>query len=134
MSTEWLRQALNGGWAMKRWIAGRAAVGAVVIAACACLSPNPAMAQDVNAPAAKPDASAQPGAHAEAKAEPIPAPAPEPDRGLPGVGIRCPNCWCRDLRTTHTRPIPGNRIRRYRRCRHCGKKVVSTEKLNDQQI
>jgi len=74
MSTEWLRQALNGGWAMKRWIAGRAAAGAVVIAACACLSLNPAMAQDVNAPAAKPDASAQPGAHAEAKAEPIPAP------------------------------------------------------------
>ena len=43
------------------------------------------------------------------------------------VGIVCPRCQCADLRTTHTRRLPGGRVRRYKRCRHCGKVVTTLE-------
>lgn len=46
----------------------------------------------------------------------------------PPPGLRCPRCGCPDLRVTHTRPAAG-RVRRYRRCRHCGRVVSTLETL-----
>lgn len=43
------------------------------------------------------------------------------------VGISCPVCGCRDLRTTHTLKARGGRIKRYRQCRHCGRRLVTFE-------
>ena len=42
-------------------------------------------------------------------------------------GIVCPQCGCRDLRTTNTEPLRGGRVRRRKTCRHCGRKVVTYE-------
>lgn len=43
------------------------------------------------------------------------------------AGLVCPRCRCTDLRTTNTVPLPGNRIRRYKACRNCGRRLVSIE-------
>ena len=43
-------------------------------------------------------------------------------------GLRCPDCGCRDLRVYYTRPLPLARIRRVRKCRNCGRRVVTTER------
>lgn len=41
-------------------------------------------------------------------------------------GIACPRCGCRDLRVVTTVPrLKG--IVRYRECRHCGKRLRTTE-------
>lgn len=96
MRTEWLRRMLSGGRMMERWIAGRAAM-AVVIVACACVSLNPAMAQDAktpatpSAPAGKPDAPAKPEGKPDAKpeegAEAKPAPLPAPDADVAKLNV-----------------------------------------------
>ena len=50
-------------------------------------------------------------------------------------GIRCPRCHCRDLRDIRapqvikTEKKPGF-VRRYRRCRHCGKVIRTREQLD----
>ena len=49
------------------------------------------------------------------------------DNGKPGIA--CPKCGCRDLRVRHTRKLPGDRIRRYRSCRHCGRHITTVEIL-----
>lgn len=51
----------------------------------------------------------------------VPAPPLDP------VGLRCRDCGCRDLRVLETRRMSGGRIRRRRQCRHCGKRVTTTE-------
>jgi hypothetical protein len=43
------------------------------------------------------------------------------------LGIRCPRCGCRHFWCVATRPVRGNRIRRYKRCRHCDKHVTTLE-------
>ena len=43
-------------------------------------------------------------------------------------GIECTNCGCRHLPVSHTRPMPGGKIKRYRQCRYCGKKKVTVER------
>ena len=40
--------------------------------------------------------------------------------------MECPNCGCRDLRTYRTMPL-AKAIRRYKRCRHCGRSVTTLE-------
>lgn len=42
-------------------------------------------------------------------------------------GIECPRCGCRDLRVYNTRRV-GRVVRRIRVCRHCGRRVITTEK------
>jgi len=42
-------------------------------------------------------------------------------------GIICPKCECRHFITTHTEPLNDGRIRRRKRCRNCGRKVVTYE-------
>jgi hypothetical protein len=43
------------------------------------------------------------------------------------VGIRCPRCGCRHFWCVATRPVRGNRVRRYKRCRHCDRHVTTLE-------
>ncbi len=55
------------------------------------------------------------------------APPETLDPDPPPVGLRCRKCNCADLRVVHTRPAPGNRVRRERRCRCCGFTFWTTE-------
>lgn len=43
-------------------------------------------------------------------------------------GIRCPSCGCGHLPALYTRHH-GNRTVRVRLCRHCGRRVTTTEKV-----
>ena len=45
------------------------------------------------------------------------------------LGLECPHCGCRDLRELYTRQAPNQRIMRRRRCRYCGTRVTSWEKI-----
>jgi len=45
-------------------------------------------------------------------------------------GLRCPSCGCGHWRVIYTRPRSGGRLVRRRECRHCGRAVITTEKLN----
>jgi transcriptional regulator NrdR family protein len=49
------------------------------------------------------------------------------DEGKP-VGLFCPDCGCAHFIVWRTRPIPRG-IRRERRCRHCGRTVITTERF-----
>ena len=42
-------------------------------------------------------------------------------------GLQCPKCGCGHFRVVYTRPVWGGRIRRRRECRHCGKRITTTE-------
>jgi transcriptional regulator NrdR family protein len=43
------------------------------------------------------------------------------------AGIRCPHCGCCHFYTTNTEPLRGGRIRRRKRCRHWGRRIVTYE-------
>ena len=45
-----------------------------------------------------------------------------------GKGLVCGRCGCRDFRTPHTRRMRDG-IMRERACRHCGKVILTKEKL-----
>jgi transcriptional regulator NrdR family protein len=45
-------------------------------------------------------------------------------------GLQCPKCGCAHWRVVYTRPRPGGRLVRRRECRHCGKTVITTERVN----
>ena len=45
-----------------------------------------------------------------------------------GNGIRCAVCGCRHFEVIETRPVFGNRIRRRRECRHCGRRITTMER------
>ena len=47
--------------------------------------------------------------------------------GGPPRGITCRKCGCRHFSVVYTRHVPGG-IRRRRQCRHCGKRIVTTER------
>lgn len=42
-----------------------------------------------------------------------------------GAGVKCPDCGCADLSVYGTRR-EGTRVKRYRRCRACGKHPIIT--------
>ncbi len=44
-------------------------------------------------------------------------------------GIRCPKCGCGHFRVIYTRRAAGGRLVRRRECRHCGRRVTTTEQL-----
>ncbi len=48
-------------------------------------------------------------------------------------GIECPRCGCRHLPVLYTRRRFG-RIVRVRRCRHCGRRVVTSEAIEAWRI
>lgn len=43
------------------------------------------------------------------------------------LGIRCPKCGCGHWRVIYTRPALGGILRRRRECRHCGRRITTTE-------
>lgn len=51
----------------------------------------------------------------------------EPPLPPPKAGLHCPRCGSGRLDVTHTRPQPDSRIKRYRRCRSCGRRVLTYE-------
>jgi len=42
--------------------------------------------------------------------------------------MECPNCGCGDLRVVKTVSVTGQ-IRRRRECRHCGRRITTSEKI-----
>jgi transcriptional regulator NrdR family protein len=53
--------------------------------------------------------------------KPLPAPKPK--------GLECPSCGCRHFEVLYTRATPMGTIRRRRQCRHCGRRVTTSERL-----
>jgi len=51
-----------------------------------------------------------------------PKPQTKEDRG-----IRCPKCGCGHWRVVYTRAARGHRLVRRRECRHCGRRITTTE-------
>jgi transcriptional regulator NrdR family protein len=51
---------------------------------------------------------------------------PEPTRPK---GLECPSCGCRHFEVLYTRATPMGTIRRRRQCRHCGRRVTTSERL-----
>jgi hypothetical protein len=47
---------------------------------------------------------------------------------IPGKGLRCPRCWCVLVPCYKTVRQPG-KIRRYRKCSHCGKNMICVERI-----
>ena len=43
------------------------------------------------------------------------------------VGLVCRACGCRDLRVYYTRGTKDGRVRRVRKCRHCGAEKTTFE-------
>lgn len=43
-------------------------------------------------------------------------------------GLACPDCGCKDFRAANTVRIAGG-IRRYKVCRHCGRRIRTREKI-----
>ncbi len=56
------------------------------------------------------------------------ATAPPPDRER--RGLECPRCGCRHFRVIYTRSAWGGRIVRRRECRHCGRRITTSERLS----
>lgn len=44
-------------------------------------------------------------------------------------GLECPRCGCRHFRVIYTRAAWGGRIMRRRQCRHCGRRVTTSERI-----
>lgn len=40
-------------------------------------------------------------------------------------GVKCPDCHCADLPVYGTKRV-GNRVKRYRKCRNCGRSPIIT--------
>lgn len=55
--------------------------------------------------------------------------ATRPKRDPEPRGILCPKCGCAHFEVVYTRRIPGGAIRRRRECRHCGRRVTTTERM-----
>lgn len=53
----------------------------------------------------------------------------KPEREPEPRGILCPRCGCGHFEVVYTRRIPGGAIRRRRECRHCGRRVTTTERM-----
>lgn len=51
--------------------------------------------------------------------------APEPPSEK--RGLECPTCGCRELRVVYTRRALGGRLVRRRECRHCGRRITTSE-------
>jgi DNA-directed RNA polymerase subunit RPC12/RpoP len=54
-------------------------------------------------------------------------------RAAGATGIACPKCECRDFRTYKT--IQGRAVTfRYKACRHCGHKVLTTSQTSERVV
>lgn len=52
-----------------------------------------------------------------------------PDKPDEQRGLVCPKCGCCHFRVIYTRAGWGRRIIRRRECRHCGRRVITTERV-----
>jgi transcriptional regulator NrdR family protein len=52
----------------------------------------------------------------------------------PKLGLECPRCGCNHFETDDEKQIAGGRIRRYRACRNCGRRLVTIEIEEDNQV
>lgn len=56
----------------------------------------------------------------------------KPDPKLPTEddrGLRCRHCGCGHFRVIYTRRAWGGKLVRRRECRHCGKRVTTSERI-----
>lgn len=44
-------------------------------------------------------------------------------------GLVCPTCGCQHFEVIYTRATPVGTIRRRRQCRHCGRRVTTSERI-----
>ncbi len=54
---------------------------------------------------------------------------PPPKQDAKPKGIVCPTCGCCHFEVVYTRATPTGTIRRRRQCRHCGRRVTTSEQL-----
>lgn len=54
---------------------------------------------------------------------------PPPKQDVKPKGIVCPTCGCCHFEVVYTRATPVGTIRRRRQCRHCGRRVTTSERL-----
>ena len=54
---------------------------------------------------------------------------PKPSTAQALRGLECPRCGCRHFRVIYTRAAWGGRIVRRRECRHCGRRVTTSERI-----
>lgn len=52
-----------------------------------------------------------------------------PIGGAERRGIECPKCGCRHFLVIYTRRAAGGKLIRRRECRHCGRRVTTSESL-----
>jgi transcriptional regulator NrdR family protein len=57
---------------------------------------------------------------------PTPKPAEKSDEPR---GLVCEKCGCEHFRVFYTRRAPGGKIVRSRECRHCGRRVITYERV-----
>lgn len=50
------------------------------------------------------------------------------ERAHESKGLTCPQCGCRHFYVLYTRPRDGKIVRR-KECRHCGRRVTTTERV-----
>jgi transcriptional regulator NrdR family protein len=46
-------------------------------------------------------------------------------------GLECPRCGCRHLGVVYSRPRADKTVVRRRECRHCGRRITTTEASNE---
>lgn len=44
-------------------------------------------------------------------------------------GLVCPRCGCEHFRVIYTRRALGGKVVRNRKCRHCGRRVITYERV-----
>ncbi len=42
-------------------------------------------------------------------------------------GLICPTCGCRHFEVLYTRQVMGGKVLRRRACRHCGRRITTSE-------
>lgn len=60
--------------------------------------------------------------------KPDPPAARQPEPKEEQRGLCCRGCGCGHFRVIYTRKATGGKIRRRRECRHCGRRLTTTEK------
>jgi len=54
---------------------------------------------------------------------------PKQEAARASRGLDCPRCGCRHFRVIYTRAAWGGRIVRRRECRHCGRRITTSERI-----
>ncbi len=49
------------------------------------------------------------------------------DKVVEPRGLECPACGCRHFEVLYTRSVLGGKVLRRRACRHCGRRITTSE-------